>query len=610
VSNSAVRNRLAIAMVLAATGAVAARQVSRPEPQATGTGAITGRVVEAGTGTPVANARLWLHQAGGEIPTGVYPRSEELTSDSAGAFAFRNLPTGQFSIQATADGYQPGAVGKRRPQAEEAWITLESGQAFSNATVELFRGGTISGVVTNDRAEPMKEVHVETWLRDSNGMLSHRHGAITDAAGAYRITAVPAGDHFVVARVWHDTMRQGSPTAEPSPCSVLPPPPPPGAPSRPAVVEKPKHAEGEWFTSLPRWIPAPGPDDRGQPRTIPTTIYPGVSELSQASAVSILGGDDRTGIDLQLRPTATTTIQGQVVPLPGKKIGKGSEVRLRLPGAPSDLPEHRTWVQPDNTFRFLGVAAGSYVLEVQLQEVSSCDVTLHNSEDVLTQVPLDVPAAGLDDVVVPISSGLTMHGRIRFVGKTPRPELMDILLTPTFAGEAKAGEWDDDVRIMVGGLIPGRYALEVSQNGRPRWFVRSMTLGRLDLATHPVAIDRDGVSGVEVMMTDRPSPLDGRIVDATGTVVRDATVVVFPVDRASWSSAHDGLAGFARTRSLDGTYRFGHLVPGDYFIAAVDERRMHDWPRPGFLEAIARQASPVRIVPGEPRTLKLTLQAR
>ena len=602
------RHRFVMVLILAATGAAPAQQVPGVEPQATGTGAITGRVVDAGTNTPVAGARLWMHQTRGETPTGVYPRSEQLTTDSAGAYAFRNLPAGQFSIEATADGYEPGAVGKRRPEGEGAWITLEDGQTFSNATIELFRGGTISGVVTNDRGEPMKDVQVDTWLRTSNGELKHRNGAITDAAGAYRITAVPGGNHFVVAHVWHNTIRQG-PTIADS-CFPPVPPPPLGAAPRPAVVEKPKHAEGEWFTILPRWISEPAPDDRGQPRTIPTTMYPSVSEVSQASAVSILGGDDRTGIDLQLRPATTTTIQGRVVPSAGKSIGKGTEVRLRWPGAPSDVSEHTTWVQPDNTFRFLGVPAGSYVLEVQLQEVDSCDSIVRHNEDALTQMPLEVPPTGLDDVVVPIASGVTMQGRVRFDGKTPRPELIYIGLTPVFGGDARPGDWIDDARITVAGLVAGSYAVLVSQNGEPRWFVRSMTLGRLDLTTRPATIDRDDVLGVDVTMTDRPSPLDGRIVDATGKVVRDATVVVFPVDRASWPTAHDDLIGFARTRSLDGTYRFEHLVPGDYFIAALDERRMGDWPRARFLEAIAKQASPVRIAPGESRTLELTLQTR
>jgi hypothetical protein len=225
-------------------------------------------------------------------------------------------------------------------------------------------------------------------------------------------------------------------------------------------------------------------------------------------------------------------------------------------------------------------------------------------------MPLDVPPAGLDEVVVPIASGVTLQGRIRFDGKTPRPDLMDIWLTPTFGGDAQPGDWDDDERIMAGGLIPGGYALRISQNGEQRWYVRSMTLGRLDLATRPVAVDRDDISGVEITMTDRPSPLDGRIVDAVGNAVLDATVVVFPADRALWPSAHDQLAAFKRTRSLDGAYRFEHVVPGNYFIAAVDERRMGDWPRVAFLDALAKQASLVRVAPGESRTVRLTLQTR
>ena len=599
-------DRWVIAMIVGATAVSAAQPLATLDPQPTATGVITGRVVEAGTDTPVAGATVSINQTRGEewlVPT----RFEQVTTGSAGTFVFRNLPAGEFSIAAYADGYQPGAVGKRRPESDEAWVALQRGQTFSNATIELFRGGTISGVVTNDRGEPMKEVYIETWTRTRSGQLKNGHSARTNAAGAYRITPLPAGEHFVVAHVWHDTLRQGPPNPVPSPCSPPVPPPPPGIAPQPLAVEKPKHAEGEWFSRLPRWIPEPGPDDRGRPRTIPTTIYPGVSDLSQALVVSVGGGEERTAIDLQLRPVTTTTVRGQIQPRPGQTIGKGSQARLRLPGGPADSVEHTTWVQPDNTFRFVDVPPGSYVLEVQPQE-SSCDVIVLT--DVLTEVSLEVPPGGLDDVVVSMASTVIMEGRIRFDGKKTRPEIIDIWLRPTSGGEAEPGDWDGETQIMAGGLFPGGYALRVSQNGDEEWFVRSMTLGPLDLVTHPVAVDATDVAGVEVTMIDRPSPLDGRIVDASGNVARDATVILFPIDRTSWPTAHDHLAGFRRTRSLDGSYRFDHVVPGDYLITAVDERRMGDWPRAEFLEGIAKRASRVRILPGEPRTLVLTLQPR
>jgi hypothetical protein len=299
------------------------------------------------------------------------------------------------------------------------------------------------------------------------------------------------------------------------------------------------------------------------------------------------------------------------VPLAGKTVTKGSEVRLRLPEAPGEGGEHRTWVQPDNTFRFIRVPPGSYVLELQLQEWMSCDVIARRSEDVPTLMPLNVPPTGLDDVVVQVAAGVTMQGRIRFDGKTPRPAHLDLWLTPVSTDDGKPGSWDNDAQFMVDGLISGSYALHVSDHAlEHRWFVRSMKLGVLDLVTRTVPVEREDVRGVDVTMTDRPSPLDGQIVDASGNLVRDATVVIFPVERATWLKAHDRLAGFERTRSLDGTYRFEHLVPGDYYVAAVDERRMGDWPRARFLETIAKQASPVRIAHDEPRTLKLTLSTR
>ena len=171
--------------------------------------------------------------------------------------------------------------------------------------------------------------------------------------------------------------------------------------------------------------------------------------------------------------------------------------------------------------------------------------------------------------------------------------------------------WDHETAISAEGLLSGSYVFRAADNAlEARWFMRSATFRAIDLVTRPLVIDRDDASGLQVTMTDRPSPLEGLVVDSAGNVVRDSTVVVFPVIRTTWPTAHAWLTGFAQTRSLDGTYRFEHLVPGDYFIAAVDERRMGDWPLAAFLEVIAKQAAPVRIAPGESRTLKLTLQAR
>jgi hypothetical protein len=52
------------------------------------------------------------------------------------------------------------------------------------------------------------------------------------------------------------------------------------------------------------------------------------------------------------------------------------------------------------------------------------------------------------------------------------------------------------------------------------------------------------------------------------------------------------------------------MPPGDYFVAAVDETLMDDWPAPALLDLIARSATRITLSLGETRTLPLTVIRR
>jgi hypothetical protein len=52
-------------------------------------------------------------------------------------------------------------------------------------------------------------------------------------------------------------------------------------------------------------------------------------------------------------------------------------------------------------------------------------------------------------------------------------------------------------------------------------------------------------------------------------------------------------------------YSIGGLPPGDYFIAAVDDRLTGEWPDPSFMNVLARFATRVAIADGGARTVDL-----
>ena len=73
----------------------------------TGTGEIKGRLVVADTGTPVRRANVRI--SGPDI----LPKTA--TTDNEGAYAFRDLPAGRYTINASKSGYVSVGFGQTRP---------------------------------------------------------------------------------------------------------------------------------------------------------------------------------------------------------------------------------------------------------------------------------------------------------------------------------------------------------------------------------------------------------------------------------------------------------------------------------------------------------------
>jgi hypothetical protein len=109
--------------------------------------------------------------------------------------------------------------------------------------------------------------------------------------------------------------------------------------------------------------------------------------------------------------------------------------------------------------------------------------------------------------------------------------------------------------------------------------------------------------------TDRPTELTGAVTNATGTSNLDATVLVFPSDVQTWTSAWVDARRFRSVRvEPTGAFRILALPPGEYYVAAIPDELSRDWQDPAFLDALSRAGSQVTLVEGESRTLNLRIR--
>jgi hypothetical protein len=335
---------------------------------------------------------------------------------------------------------------------------------------------------------------------------------------------------------------------------------------------------------------------------------------TNAVVVRVSSGEERGGVDVQMRPVPARRVSGRLVGPDG--AGAGLAVRL-VPQDPSvmrtspatliDTPQAKA--TEDGSFTFIGIAPGLYTLTAAYAPESVQAIPLWAVEQVAVG---DTDVTGLP---VPLQTGARITGRIVAEGGTaPANALSAISIqarplpgTPAaFQTRTMLDRPDQALRFTTRPLLPGAYQILVSRIP-PGWVLKSVTAAGQNLADRAFDLGAGGLSDVVVTITDRPTMLSGQVRDAGGQPGTRATVAVFPVDRTLWR-----LPGMASRRvqtaapSRDGRFTFRGLPSGDYYVVAVD------WPTADFSDAqvlttIIQHAAKVTLLDGESRTQDVTL---
>src|SRR6186713_3368056 len=143
-----------------------------PLAQQTGTGLISGQVVDAATGRPIADATVTINmpqQGRGGGPAGRGDIAEQmaalmsgggrgapgpprLLTGGDGRFMFHSLAPGNYSFSATAPGYLAGNSNALLPSARP--IEIGNGERVGDLKIRLTRPAVIAGTVVDEGGEP------------------------------------------------------------------------------------------------------------------------------------------------------------------------------------------------------------------------------------------------------------------------------------------------------------------------------------------------------------------------------------------------------------------------------------------------------------------------
>jgi len=147
----------------------------------------------------------------------------------------------------------------------------------------------------------------------------------------------------------------------------------------------------------------------------------------------------------------------------------------------------------------------------------------------------------------------------------------------------------------------------------PDWFVKSITYQGQDPTDSAFDFgSTETFRDVEVVVSSAGAGIRGGATDDRATAIRDFAVVIFPTDRSKWTIRSRWMRTAASNQ--EGTFRVTGLVPGDYWVVAVDRLDgsdiAGDLQSPDVLDALAARALRITLGEGQSRDVTLRLVRR
>jgi hypothetical protein len=468
------------------------------------------------------------------------------TADDEGNFKATGLGPGSYMISTNVPGY----VAPRTDSESDYHRPGES------VTVNLVKGGVITGCVTDTYGEPMVGVRAQAFkVRGLEGgqkyLVSFReeNGRLTDDRGVYRLYGLEPGVYVVGVSSVSESLYGGAYAG------------------REAVT---------WYPSSPR---------------------------ATAAEITVRGGEEITGADIRHREERGHTVSGTVI----NDAASGSmreDINIMLMSGADRQLVGTAWAYGTKSFAMFGVADGDY-------EIVACRMDFGEA-DFASSTPRRVVIRGADasGIDLKITAPASISGRVKIepstvsavggAGKSPCEDraqakdhavIEDVLLSPAaddesgpsiqsiapefrYFGGAMGGAPDEKGEFILRGLAAGRCRIKADLPDEG-WYVRAITQTAPGAAKKPVDASRNGVavkageklSGVEVVIAEGAASLNGRVVPAKedSKLVSRLRVYLIPAE----VSASDDVLRYAETAvGPDGGFGFRHIAPGKYLLYA------------------------------------------
>lgn len=496
---------------------------------------VSGKVVNAVNGHPLANVEVWLGNADQFETT-----QQKLLTREDGAFAFTVADPGKYTISAQANGFR--RQGFEQHGMYSSAIVVKADLNTENIVFRLRPDARLTGTVEDDDHEPIGGATVYLFRTDTSFGLTQTSlegQTSSDDRGRYRFAHLEPGVYYL------------------------------------AVSASP------WFSELLQQADVAGASVPSQKPEFdiayPTTFYPGVTDVASASQIALNEGEDSTA-DFTLSPVPALRVTVDYANATGQKP-TNVQLQQRFFNTEINAAGLRQFSE-DDSFEIRGAAPGRYALELNSVGASNIQSERSTLINLTEDAEVDPESASL---VTPI------HGVVRMPGGLKQKQQGYVRLWNSRTGEVLESTISDkgEINFATEFLIPGTYSV-YAMNGLNS-IVSSLKATGAQVAGQTVQITSGRRVELEIQMASTLSKI-------TGMVRRDEKPVVGAMILLVPEDAEINLPKFRRDQSdSDGTFTLQDVLPGRYSVMAIEDGWDLEWANLTLLKKRLEHAKKIEI---------------